>query len=328
MDKKNPSITTFWAQCVWLLFALLFFAQGALGQTLRSDPDLTPQVQGSVFAIARQADGKMLIGGSFNYVNGIARNNLARLNPDGSVDAAWNPNVDSNVQAISLDASGRVYVGGGFLAVGGQTRYGLARVDGVTGLADDWHPSTGGTVYSLALDETKGKLYAGGQFFYADNQVSQIQNLVRIDTTTALADPWDAQIGGTVNALALDGAGSLYVASQFTTTDWQTLAKVSKFDLVSSVAKWSVSTTSYGVIHSLLLDGSTSLYVGGYFNDLGLQSRAGLARLSTGTGLVNVDWNPGTDGQINAMLLDGAGSLYVAGNFLNVDAGNAVSFTR
>ena len=33
-----------------------------------------------------QADGKILIGGSFTTIGGVRRNGIARLNPDGSVD--------------------------------------------------------------------------------------------------------------------------------------------------------------------------------------------------------------------------------------------------
>ena len=40
-------------------------------------------VAGIVFAIKRQADGKILIGGNFRYVNGVNRRNIARLNADG-----------------------------------------------------------------------------------------------------------------------------------------------------------------------------------------------------------------------------------------------------
>src|SRR5262249_21395201 len=42
---------------------------------------------GSVNAVVVQGDGKVVIGGSFTSVNGTARNRIARLNVDGSLDA-------------------------------------------------------------------------------------------------------------------------------------------------------------------------------------------------------------------------------------------------
>src|SRR5207253_1576389 len=44
---------------------------------------------GSVFDLALQLDGKLLIGGDFTIVNGVARNRVARLNADGTVDTSF-----------------------------------------------------------------------------------------------------------------------------------------------------------------------------------------------------------------------------------------------
>ena len=38
-----------------------------------------------------QPDGKVVIGGDFTQVDGYARNHVARLNPDGSLDTSFNP---------------------------------------------------------------------------------------------------------------------------------------------------------------------------------------------------------------------------------------------
>jgi hypothetical protein len=38
----------------------------------------------SVVALALQGDGKVLVGGTFTSINGVARNRVARLNPDGT----------------------------------------------------------------------------------------------------------------------------------------------------------------------------------------------------------------------------------------------------
>jgi hypothetical protein len=59
------------------------------------DPAFNPAPNGFIFAIAVQADGKILIGGTFSAIGvgpgAVPRHNLARLNPDGSVDATFNP---------------------------------------------------------------------------------------------------------------------------------------------------------------------------------------------------------------------------------------------
>jgi uncharacterized delta-60 repeat protein len=44
----------------------------------------------TVDAIAVQADGRILVGGSFELANGVSGRNLARLQPDGSLDCSFN----------------------------------------------------------------------------------------------------------------------------------------------------------------------------------------------------------------------------------------------
>jgi uncharacterized delta-60 repeat protein len=45
----------------------------------------------TVYALSILPDGKLVAGGNFTAVNGVIRNNLARLNPDGTLDASFIP---------------------------------------------------------------------------------------------------------------------------------------------------------------------------------------------------------------------------------------------
>ncbi|NDF01213.1 MAG: hypothetical protein EB034_23550, partial [Verrucomicrobia bacterium] len=55
-----------------------------------------------VLTVALQPDGRSLVGGLFTSLNGTARNFIARLNPDGTVDSTFNTSVgaDGAVRAI------------------------------------------------------------------------------------------------------------------------------------------------------------------------------------------------------------------------------------
>ena len=55
------------------------------------------EVFGTVWALLVQPDGKILVGGDFRTVAGQPRDNLARLNPDGSLDHTFNPGSAYNV---------------------------------------------------------------------------------------------------------------------------------------------------------------------------------------------------------------------------------------
>jgi hypothetical protein len=88
-----------------------------------------------VSAIAVQADGNILVGGSFPSIGGQGRDNIARLNPSGAVDIAFNPNSSGNIFCIALQADGKILVGGAFRNIGGHARTSFARLtnDAVAG---------------------------------------------------------------------------------------------------------------------------------------------------------------------------------------------------
>lgn len=83
------------------------------------DSSFNPQVNsiGRIQAIKRQPDGKILIGGIFEYVNGIRKTNIARLNANGSLDSSFNIPFDlfnyagNFVFDIELQSDGKIIVG-------------------------------------------------------------------------------------------------------------------------------------------------------------------------------------------------------------------------
>ena len=117
-----------------LLFLLVTTA--ARGQSALDGFD--PNANDFIRVIVVQPDGKILLGGAFTTLspNGgapVTRNHIARLNPDGTLDTAFNPNANDAVLSIAVQADGKILVGGAFTNIGGQTRNHIARLDALTG---------------------------------------------------------------------------------------------------------------------------------------------------------------------------------------------------
>jgi uncharacterized delta-60 repeat protein len=118
-------------------------------------------------AVALQSDGKILIAGTFSTVNGTNRNNLARMNADGSLDGSFNPGsgVNGPISAVALQPDGKVLIGGDFTTVNGTNRNRIARLDADGGLDVSFDPGTGadGVVRALAL-QPDGNVLLSGDF--------------------------------------------------------------------------------------------------------------------------------------------------------------------
>jgi uncharacterized delta-60 repeat protein len=120
----------------------------------------------SLDSIALQADGKLLIGGSFRAVNGFVRDGLVRLNTDGTVDQSFRPNLKSDwsdlrISVIALLPDGDLLIGGGFQSVNGLRRHGIARIRADGSLDGSFYPGKAsyGGIYGIAL-EPDGRVLA------------------------------------------------------------------------------------------------------------------------------------------------------------------------
>jgi uncharacterized delta-60 repeat protein len=120
-----------------------------------------------VLALALQKDGKILLGGKFAGVNGLACSRVARLNADGSVDPGFKPGSGPNelVQSIAVQPDGNILLGGGFDSVSGATRHGVARLHADGSLDSGFNNGEGasGYVWSMAV-QPDGNVLAAGAF--------------------------------------------------------------------------------------------------------------------------------------------------------------------
>jgi uncharacterized delta-60 repeat protein len=161
-----------------------FTALGGGGTTARNrigrlnpdgtlDTSFNPGANGTVTALAVQADGKILVGGLFTTLGGggsgtTMRNRIGRLNPDGTLDTSFNPGANSSVFSLTVQADGKIIVGGLFTTLGGggtgtATRNRIGRLHPNGTLDASFDPGANGTVFTLAV-QADGKILAGGDF--------------------------------------------------------------------------------------------------------------------------------------------------------------------
>src|SRR5204862_2125444 len=160
---------------------------------------------------------KILIGGGFSTVLGVARTNIARLNPDGTLDYAFNANANGDVNAIALQADGKILVGGFFTRIGGQTRNRIARLEAATGSADSFDPNANNSIRSIAV-QADGKILAGGQFttLSPNGGAAVTRNrIARLDATGAIDSTFNPNANNTVFAIALQGDGQILAGGFF-----------------------------------------------------------------------------------------------------------------
>ncbi len=132
--------------------------------------DIDPDVPGGVTAIALQKDGKILIGGTFETVNGIPRHQIARLEANGALDPTFDPGagaagVAEYLNTITLQPNGRIVIGRWCRPISGGTCTRIARLlpDGKLDASFDPGAGPNWTVAAVLL-QPNGRVLIGGAF--------------------------------------------------------------------------------------------------------------------------------------------------------------------
>jgi uncharacterized delta-60 repeat protein len=134
------------------------------------DPGAGAKPGDPVLGVTIQPDGKILIVGSFTAFGGKPLKNLARLNPDGSLDPAFDPGAGTSggpinglLQAVALEPDGKILIGGWFDRVNGVPRPYLAQLLASGKPDTNWNVRVDGQVRTIGL-QPDGKILIGGDF--------------------------------------------------------------------------------------------------------------------------------------------------------------------
>jgi uncharacterized delta-60 repeat protein len=275
-----------------------------------------------VSATAVQPDGKLLIGGTFSSVLGVARNNIARLNTDGSLDTAFNPNANNEVDAIAVQADGKILVGGffnGANSIGGQTRNYIARLDAVTGLADSFNPNSNNVVQTIAV-QTDGKIVVGGLFSGANSIGGATRNrIARLDPTSGSADAFDPNANGNVFSITVQPDGKILVGGAFNGANsigGATRNRIARLDASNGLAD-AFDPNANGTVFSIALQTDGKILAGGAFNganSIGGQTRNRIARLDPATGAAD-SFDPNANNLVESIAVQADGKILVGGFF-------------
>ncbi|HNU57196.1 MAG TPA: T9SS type A sorting domain-containing protein, partial [Flavobacteriales bacterium] len=173
----------------------------------------------TIYALALGPDGTVLIGGAFTTINGVSRNNIARLNPDGSVDLTFDPGSGTNfrVLCMTVQPDERIFIGGEFNQVNGVQRKRLARLMADGSLDQNFDTSDGASsAVNTCLLQADGKLVIGGHFGHYGGVAHE--NVARVNPNGSLDQSFDAGPGTSslgVWALAFQTGGALIVGGDF-----------------------------------------------------------------------------------------------------------------
>jgi uncharacterized delta-60 repeat protein len=165
-----------------------------------------------VCATAVEVDGKILIGGFFDSVNGVARNGVARLNADGSLDNTFEAYCADST-SLFIQGDGKILIGGYFDSVNGVTRNRLARLNLDGSLDTGFDPGASGEVECFVA-QTDDRILVGGGYTLLGGEARNY--IGRLNGDGALDISFDPGADNRVRCMALQADGAIIVGGDFT----------------------------------------------------------------------------------------------------------------
>lgn len=278
---------------------------------------------GKIDAIAVQADGKILIGGSFTSYNGNSCKNIARLNSDGTFDNSFkNVKTDGLVRKIVIDNAGKIIVGGDFKNVNGVLHTAVARLEKNGVLDASFHPYVDdiGGVYDCKI-AANGKIYLALNYrntfeLWIDSKIERLNSDGTEDATFNIP----VALLSKINAIELTDDNKLFAAGMgYYAEPWF----FPPSGIIVKLNEDGSNDTGFNYkqlkddldkeVRTISIINNDKIVVGGDFNwGQPYISHIGLLH---GDGSIDVDFDGNTDGAVYSATLTDDHKLVIGGMF-------------
>jgi len=316
------------------------------------DTTFDPKANSDVLSVAVQADGKVLLGGFFSSLqpNGAAsatpRNNIARVNADGTLDPGFDPKANSVVSSVAVQADGKVLLGGFFTslqpngAASATPRNYIARVNADGTLDPGFDPNANSFVWSVAV-QADGKVLLGGRFtsLQPNGAASATPRnyIARVNADGTLDPGFDPKAGDAVYSVAVQADGKVLLGGLFNSLQPNGAASTTPRNRIARVnADGTLDTTfdpkANSDVLSVAVQADGKVLLGGTFISLQPNGAASatprnkIARVNA-DGTLDPGFDPNANNAVWSVAVQADGKVLLAGEFTSLQPNGAASAT-
>lgn len=296
------------------------FADGALDPTFFNSGS---GVSSTIYCVALQSDGRILIGGDFNLVNGTARTRVARLNANGNVDGTFVPTntINVSVLALAVQSDGKVIIGGSFS--GGAFPSWIARLNADGTTDPEFNSVANGAVNAVRL-QTDGKILIGGAFTTINGTTRN--RIARLNTDGSLDGTFQNGLtgaSGIVRCLQIQTDGKILIGGDFTAVNSISRGYVARLNSNGSLDTGFASSPGASTsVYALAIQPDNSVVIAGGFLTYASSSLSRVARLYPDASR-DPSFSPfGINNLVQSLALQTDGAILVGGTFTTINNTN------
>jgi len=293
-----------------------------------------------IYTIGLQPDGKILLYGECNYLNGEIIQRLVRLNADGSPDTAFNSvvtqelfNWTGNIYEIKVQSDGGILLGGDFsvqINNQGSREGGIIRLNPNGTFDSTFNEAVSGP---NKMSVRKIEILGDGRMMVGGTGSLQFNNngLVRLNGDGTIDFSFTGlHVSGTVYDFEMLSDGRFIIVGEFSAVGGVTVGRIARINSDSTVdLTFNINNTGGNqVIKSAVIEDSGKIVVGGAFTTFNGFPVQKVARLNSNGTIDNTfaydETNDGTVNRIvklenNKFFIAGEGGFWDRSSVLNAD---------
>ncbi len=292
--------------------------------TLDNSFNASASTFGSVNAIKRQTDGKILIGGDFEFVNGVRKSSLARLNADGTLDNTFTSThrIIGDVFTLFIQPDGKIFVGGSFV-FNTVSAYGIVRYNPDGSLDSTFNFSSTDIflffVYASEL-QSDGKILLGGQITptsLTPQTVLRLNSNGSIDSTFSTL-PLNSS--GRTRAITIQPDGRIIIGGTFNAVNSNTRHGIARLNANGTLDTGFTASSILVQFFSFTQQTDGKVVAAGNI----------LRRFAAADGAIDATFNPGTgvNSLIRGVEVQPDGKILIGGAFITYNGASAVRIAR
>ncbi|MFN0276971.1 MAG: cohesin domain-containing protein [Pyrinomonadaceae bacterium] len=288
-------------------------------------------------------DGRILVGGYFDFVNGISLSGIARLNSDGSIDTTFNPGgigaTGGSVSDIALLSDGKILIVGNFSSYNGFPAVKLARLNADGSFDPTFNESGSGVTSSgqglnaIAV-QPDGKIIIAGPMT-AYNGISSV-GFARLNSDGTFDNSFVSGFTGAMNVykIVLQPDGKIVLGlgarGSYGGVSAGALLRINTDATLDTQFNNGSGTNASSQILGVAIQNDGKIVFCGYFTSFNGITRKRIARVNVDgtldTGFTPPDF-PNTGGAVIDVLVQNDGQILATGDF-DVSSGYYVGVVR
>ena len=290
-------------------------------------------------ALARQLDGKILVGGSFTQYSGFTSNYIINLNTDGTINTSFNIGAGFNnaVTDIKIQTDGKILVAGYFTSYSGVSINRIIRLNTNATIDNTFTIGLGLSNYTtyapnkMTLQPDGKIIVTGGFTTYSGVTANRI---VRLNTDGTIDNTFNTGTGFNNSTFesSLQTDGKIIVVGYFTSYSGTSRNRIIRLNSDGSIDNtFNIGTGFNGTfVTDVTLQSDEKILVAGGFTTYSGVSKNRIVRLNTdgaidNTFTIGLGFNSGTDFDIS---IQPDNKILVGGEFSSYSGYSANKFIR